>query len=53
MGMKPPDRWTVPMCRAHHEEQHAIGHRAFDARHRIDSLALTYRYAALSPHIQD
>lgn len=25
MGEKPDDRWTVPLCRKHHDEQHAYG----------------------------
>lgn len=38
MGMKPDDRWTLPLCGAlHHPEQHRIGHRAFDLKYDIDS----------------
>lgn len=24
-GEKPADKWTVPLCRTHHDEQHAAG----------------------------
>lgn len=53
MGMKPPDRWTVPLCDAHHKEQHRIGHPAFDAKYDIALRDLAERLAALSPHLND
>ena len=28
MGRKPDDRWTLPLCRKHHTEQHAAGNEA-------------------------
>lgn len=34
------DEHTVPLCRAHHEEWHDAGGRAFDRRHGVDLLAL-------------
>ena len=27
MGMRSTDRWTVPLCRAHHDELHRLGTR--------------------------
>lgn len=28
-GEKPSDMWTLPLCRVHHKEQHAIGEAEF------------------------
>lgn len=50
MGLKPPDEWSVPLCHAHHSEQHAIGHLAFDLRHNLCLRAEAERLAVLSPH---
>lgn len=52
MGMKPHDRWTVPLCDKHHKEQHAVSHKAFDTAHHLDLRALAIRLAAKSPHIE-
>jgi hypothetical protein len=52
MGLKPPDRYTVPLCHEHHREQHQVGHRAFDEKHGIDLRALAEELAALSPHLK-
>lgn len=51
MGLKPPDRYTAPCCAQHHMEQHAIGHRAFDAKYRIDMRAIAEKLAELSPYL--
>ncbi len=53
MGLKPPDRWTVPLCHGHHHEQHQIGHRAFDEKHAVDLRAVAAELATLSPFITD
>ena len=53
MGMKPPDRWTAPLCHEHHHEQHQIGHAAFDAKYGIDLRALAAELASLSPFITE
>lgn len=47
--MKPPDKFTVPMCNGHHAEQHLVGHRAFDERHHINLRVVAESYAARSP----
>lgn len=52
MGMKADDWATIPLCNYHHAERHRIGWRTFDARHRLDALALAKELAARSPHIQ-
>lgn len=51
MGMKPPDRWTVPLCHEHHHEQHQIGHAAFDAKYGVDLRALAEELSGRSPFI--
>ena len=37
---RPDDVWTVPLCQAHHIEQHAGGERAFWEKYRIDPVPL-------------
>ncbi len=51
MGLKPPDRFTAPLCWEHHHEQHCIGHTAFDKRHSIDLRAIAEKLAELSPYL--
>jgi hypothetical protein len=48
-GLKPPDRFTVPLCHVHHMEQHRIGHVRFDARYQVDLRALSIELAVRSP----
>lgn len=50
--MKPPDRWTVPLCHHHHREQHQIGHTAFDAKYSIDLRREAEFFAAASPYLK-
>lgn len=41
------DRYQlVPLCSAHHREQHSVGVRTFQTRHGIDLLAAAARIAA-------
>lgn len=40
MGEKASDRWVVPLCREHHDQQHRIGELAFWSFYKIDSFAL-------------
>lgn len=49
MGMKPSDRWAVPLCKTHHREQHR-GERTFSRRHGIDMREAAKEYARASPH---
>jgi hypothetical protein len=52
MGMKPADRWSVPLCGGtHHPEQHLIGHEAFDAKHGVDLRAIAVELAGQSPYL--
>lgn len=38
MGMKPDDKWTVPLCRDCHQKQHSQNERAFWDKCVIDVL---------------
>lgn len=38
MGEKPDDKWTLPLCNAHHAEQHRVGEDHFWRKHGIDPL---------------
>jgi hypothetical protein len=49
MGMKPDDRWTVPLCSRHHGEGHQSGWRTFEAKYGVDLRRQAERLAALSP----
>lgn len=49
LAQKPPDWMTIPLCHAHHSQQHDLGHREFDRRHGLDSAALAKEYARRSP----
>lgn len=51
-AQKPFDWLGVSLCsgiNGHHEEQHNIGHLAFDRKYGIDSLKLAAEFAARSP----
>ncbi|WP_441256454.1 DUF968 domain-containing protein [Bradyrhizobium sp. 482_C4_N1_1] len=47
-GQKSDDKWALPLCRDHHDEQHAAGSEILFWRHyRIDPFAMAARlYAA-------
>jgi hypothetical protein len=42
-GMKPADRFCVPLCFEHHAESHQ-GERTFERKYGIDLLALAAQY---------
>jgi hypothetical protein len=48
-ALKPSDRWTISLCRAHHAEQHRIGEPAFEIRYALDLVALAGVFARRSP----
>lgn len=50
IGQKPSDWWTIPLCRAHHQEQHQIGEQAFEKKYGIDMKELAREFARKSPH---
>src|SRR5262245_13921145 len=43
IGMKPSDRYTVPLCTACHAKQHRIGELSFWSALRIDPLNVALR----------
>lgn len=44
VGAKADDYWTLPMCGAHHDEQHRTGdERKFWRRHNIDPILYALR----------
>jgi hypothetical protein len=50
MGEKPDDRWVLPLCRAHHDEQHGMAELGFWARYGINPfLAASELYATRPP----
>jgi len=51
VGMKPGDRWAVPLCPAHHSEGHTTGWKTFEERHRVDLRAVAVGLAAASPYL--
>lgn len=51
-GLKPPDRWAVPLCPRHHGEGHQTGWSTFEARYGLDLRAIAEGLAAASPFLQ-
>ena len=47
-GLKPNDKWTVPLCHDCHQEQHRVGELAFFSERRIDSFRLAERLWRIS-----
>jgi hypothetical protein len=50
MGLKPSDRWTVPLCRDCHARQHQIGEDAFEKQWGINLKAVAEALFRHSPH---
>lgn len=50
MGVKPSDRYAIPLCAGHHGEQHQCGETTFEQRHKINMLQLADDLWARSPH---
>lgn len=40
MGLKPSDKFTVPLCSRHHREQHQVGEVSFWASRNVDPTGL-------------
>lgn len=50
LGEKPSDRWTLPLCRTHHDEQHKGAELSFWLRHGIpDPFAVAMALYASRP----
>ena len=49
LGGKPSDYWCWPGCFHHHDEQHRIGEKSFQAKYRVDLKAVALDLARKSP----
>ena len=47
-GEKPDDRWTIPLCRVHHDEQHSMNELEFWQHFPIDPFLLALVLHGLS-----
>ena len=52
VGMKPGDRYAVPLCSACHVKQHRIGELSFWSGLRIDPLSVALRLWTVSADIE-
>lgn len=51
-GMKPADRFTIPVCARHHDEGHRTGWISFESKYGISLHNLATKLAAASPHLK-
>lgn len=49
-ALKPHDKWTIPLCRHHHDLQTRKGEAWFERTYGIDMGASAQVFAAQSPH---
>ena len=49
MGLKPHDKWCVPLCRWHHDQVHREGWRSFERLHDVSLASEALALAARSP----
>jgi hypothetical protein len=52
MAQKPSDVFAVPMCSAHHSEQHRIGERSFERLYGVSLLKTALALARVSPDLK-
>ena len=52
MGMKPGDRYAVPLCTACHAKQHRVGELTFWSTLRIDPLNVAWRLWTVSADLK-
>ena len=52
VGMKPGDRYTVPLCTACHAKQHRVGELSFWSALRIDPLNVAFRLWIVSADLK-
>jgi hypothetical protein len=53
VGMKADDRFVLPLCRRHHEEQHAMPERAWWHSYHIDPILLALALYSISGDEQE
>jgi len=51
MGVRPSDRFTVPLCRECHSLQHSMGEGTF--WRTVDALDLAYKLWTISGDVED
>ena len=49
-GVKPSDIFTIPLCNFHHRQQHNVGEKQFEFRHKIAMIEIAEDLARRSPH---
>jgi hypothetical protein len=49
-GIKPSDRWTVPLCKECHARQHQIGEAEFERQWGVNLKAVAEALFRASPH---
>ena len=50
LGVKPSDIFVIALCSWHHRQQHNIGEKQFQFRHKINMLEIAEEFARRSPH---
>lgn len=50
IGIKPSDRWTIPLCKDCHSRQHQLGEESFEKETGINMKAIAEQLFKLSPH---
>ena len=53
MGVKPSDIYTIPLCHYHHDQQHRLGERSFEAQHKISMLRIAEDLVRRSPAVRE
>jgi len=51
-GLKPSDKWAVPLCHRHHRQLHQVGQVTFNSLHAIDLKTEAEWLAARSPALK-
>lgn len=49
MGLKPSDRWLVPLCKSHHGGLHQHGETEFQSVHRLNLKEWAEHFVKASP----
>ena len=52
-GVKPSDKWTIPLCGYHHQQQHREGEITFEVMHGIDLKEIAEKAFNRSPYRRD
>jgi hypothetical protein len=53
IGCKADDRFTLPLCRRHHDQQHAMPERRFWQRYHLDPILLSLALYSISGDEQE